>query len=91
MVAAFAEHERRYARKTAKEVVEAFCDRTGLTLEDLKGRSLVRAIAHPRQELMSLLRDAGKSTTWIGQYLGGRDHSTVVLGVKAHKKRQGAQ
>ena len=46
------------------------------------------AIAHPRQEAMWRMRQAGKwSLPQIGRFLGERDHTTVLAGVRAHQKR----
>ena len=46
------------------------------------------AIAHPRQEAMWRMRQAGKwSLPQIGRFLGGRDHTTVLAGVRAHQAR----
>jgi chromosomal replication initiation ATPase DnaA len=47
-----------------------------------------RAISHPRQEAMWRMKQAGKwSLPQIGQFLGKRDHTTVLAGVRAHQKR----
>ena len=46
------------------------------------------AIAHPRQEAMWRMKQAGKwSLPQIGRFLGERDHTTVLSGVRAHQKR----
>ena len=46
------------------------------------------AIAHPRQEAMWRMRQAGKwSLPQIGRFLGERDHTTILAGVRAHQKR----
>jgi chromosomal replication initiation ATPase DnaA len=46
------------------------------------------AIAHPRQEAMWRMRQAGKwSLPQIGRFLGERDHTTVLSGIRAHQKR----
>ncbi len=50
-------------------------------LDDLRGKSRRRTVAHPRQVAMYLLReDAGLSLPQIGDLLGGRDHTTVLHG-----------
>jgi len=60
-------------------VLEAVAAFYGLTLEELTGRSRRQAVAHPRQVACYLLRqEAGLSLPQIGQWLGGRDHSTVL-------------
>ncbi len=55
----------------------------GVSLDDLKGKVRERKIVVPRQVAMYLLReDARLSLPEIGQVLGGRDHSTVLHGVR---------
>jgi len=54
----------------------------GLTVADLTGRRRTADIARARQVAMYLLREEnGLSLPSIGEYLGGRDHSTVSHGV----------
>ena len=68
----------------AQEVAEYY----GLTVDELKGPSHARAIAWPRQEAMARMRaETRNSSTAIGKFLGGRDHSTVLTGVQAHQAR----
>ena len=55
----------------------------GLTPADLTGRRRTADIARARQIAMYLLREEnGLSLPSIGEYLGGRDHSTVSHGVE---------
>lgn len=82
------------AARTMAEVTEVIAVKHGLSLEDLIGRSSRHSIAWPRQEAMFELSQrrlsSGRrrwSTPQIGQFLGGRDHSTVVWGIRAHLKR----
>ncbi len=51
-------------------------------------RSQAWHIAHPRQHLMSLLRDEGYSWGAIGVAFGV-DHTTVIYGVRSHMRRRG--
>jgi chromosomal replication initiator protein len=59
----------------------------GLTLAELRGPSCVRKLSRARQAAYAALKAEGYSTTQIGRWLGGRDHSTVVSGIKAHLAR----
>jgi chromosomal replication initiator protein len=57
-------------------------------VNELCGPSTERRLSRPRQELMFLLYDTGRySYPQIGLFLGGRDHTTVIHGVQAHRKR----
>ena len=60
---------------------------------DQPGASL-RARTLPRQEAFYLawhvVEEDGRrrfSTTQIGRYFGGRDHTTVLHGIRAHERR----
>lgn len=47
-----------------------------------------RPLAYARQEAMWRMMQCGKwSTTRVGIFLGGRDHQTVIHGVKGHQAR----
>ena len=52
-----------------------------LTVDDLRGRSRRRSVATARAMTMYLCRHlAGSHLRQIGEYLGGRDHTTVLHG-----------
>ncbi|HEX5497967.1 MAG TPA: helix-turn-helix domain-containing protein, partial [Thermomicrobiales bacterium] len=52
-------------------------------LRDLLGRSRTKDIVLPRQVAMYLLREeTGASLIEIGHELGGRDHTTVLHGIR---------
>lgn len=70
----------RYMRDIAVEVAE----RNEVTVNDLKGPARTRRYSRPRFEAMYFMRQAGHSTTAIGQYLGGRDHATVINGCRRY-------
>jgi chromosomal replication initiation ATPase DnaA len=62
--------------------------RHGITVEDLRGPCRARRVAWPRQELMwRARRETRLSLPQIGERLGGRDHTTVIHGVRAHQAR----
>jgi len=58
-----------------------------LTVAELRGPSAKHTVAHPRQEAFWLSRAAGYPTTQIGQWYGGRDHTTILWGVRQHQRR----
>ena len=60
----------------------------GLKPGELRARKRTRKVAEARHVAMYIMRNhAGASFPTIGQQLGGRDHSTVVHGCQAVKKR----
>ena len=66
----------------AREVAEKY----GLTVADLKGRSVVRFISRARHEAFWRCLEAGHSSGAIGRWFN-RDHTSVLSGVRAHKER----
>lgn len=66
-----------------EEVLAAVAAYYGLKVADLKGPRKTRNISHPRQVAMYLARRLTRASfPEIGRCLGGKDHSTVVKGVK---------
>lgn len=56
---------------------------TGISVADITGHSRFRHIARARQLVMYLAHHhAGRSYPHIGRHLGGKDHSTVLHGVR---------
>lgn len=83
-------------RLTMKAIIAEVATRHGLTAAELCSSSTAHYIAHPRQEAMYLMRQvqgpAGGprwSLAAIARALGGMDHTTVLHGIRAHKKRNG--
>ncbi|RMF19963.1 MAG: chromosomal replication initiator protein DnaA [Deltaproteobacteria bacterium] len=73
---------------TAEEIEERVTRHFGLKPGDLKARRRTRKVAEARQVAMYMMRHyGGMSFPTIGEYLGGRDHSTVVHGCQAVEKR----
>lgn len=75
-------------KPTMRELAEEVAHRHGLTLEDLKGPSRRQEISQPRQEAMALIcAERRWSLPQIGRFFGGRDHTTVLHGARAHERR----
>ena len=76
-------------RREAKPIIHEVADQHGLFYADLIGPSRERHIAWPRQEAMWRIRQACPhiSLPGIGRLLGGRDHTTILHGIRAHEKR----
>lgn len=69
-------------KTTAKEVLEVVCSYFNLRQSDLKGSSRLAKVVLPRQITMYVLRkDLGLQLENIAEFLGGRDHTTVMHGV----------
>ncbi len=61
------------------DVLDAVSRAFGVSNERLLGRERTREVALPRQVAMYLLREeGGVSLPKIGEFIGGRDHTTVI-------------
>jgi chromosomal replication initiation ATPase DnaA len=73
----------------ARVILEEIANKHAITVADLKGPSRERHIAWPRQEAMKAVKDRlGWSLPRIARLLGGRDHTTILKGIRAHEERQ---
>jgi len=64
-----------------EEVIRTVAQTFGITVDSILGRGRSRQVALPRQIAMYLLRvESNISLPQIGEYLGGRDHTTVMYG-----------
>lgn len=63
----------------------------GLQPRDLKSQTRKRCVAWPRQQAMAELRALGLSWHVIARILGGRDHSTIIYGVRQYERRTGGR
>ena len=62
-----------------------------VSVKELLGRGRRPYVAWPRQEAMWRIRQTGRySLPQIGAFLGGRNHTTVIRGVRAHERRMSA-
>ena len=68
---------------TVEEIQRKVAEHYGIRLSDMIGPKRLRSIARPRQVAMKLSKDlTTRSYPDIGKRFGGRDHSTVMHGVK---------
>ncbi|MBL7150897.1 chromosomal replication initiator protein DnaA [Candidatus Microgenomates bacterium] len=66
-----------------KEALEVIADHFNVKLSQIKGERRLKKFVLPRQILMYLLRhDLRMNLMEIGEFLGGRDHTTVMYGVE---------
>lgn len=74
-----------YARKVRAEIAEKF----GLAIEEIMGEQRSKKIVEARHEIFWRLK---KETKWslpqIGRFMG-RDHTTVLHGLRRYAKRHG--
>jgi hypothetical protein len=72
----------------ARELRDRICARYGVSQVEIVSARRSREVVRARHHLMWLLR---KETHWslphIGRFLGGRDHTTVMHGIRAHEAR----
>ena len=65
-----------------------YCERYGITFDDLRSPSRKQPLARIRQDCMAeIYHNTQLSTTSIGRILN-RDHSTVIHGIRASEARQ---
>lgn len=76
------------------DIARAVAARRCVTVDQLRGPSHREPLVHYRHELMWELRQAcltnGSrrfSFPRIGLFMGGRDHTTIIHGVRAHQQR----
>lgn len=74
-------------KPTMRTIAERVAAKHKLRVADLTGPERSRKYAWPRQEAMYEMQQIGRSTPQIGEFLGGRDHTTVLHGISQHKKR----
>lgn len=68
---------------TLQMIVEIVCDHFQISMDQILSKSRTNEIARPRMIAMYLAKTmTGASQDAIGAFLGGRDHSTVVHGIK---------
>ena len=78
-------------RWSVGRIVRATASRHGLTAGDLIGPKRTRSMVHVRNLAMYLARRlTGRSLDWIGAFFGGRDHTTVMRGIRGVEIRRQA-
>lgn len=75
-----------------KKIAESVANFYSITVDDLIKQSRRKEYVKPRQAAMYLIRrELGSSFPLIGEFFGGRDHTTVMHGVEKVEKAVGAQ
>ncbi len=69
---------------TPQQIMKNVCEIFSITLADLKGNSRKKNFVHPRQIAMYLINDLTDLPLMaIGDVLGGRDHTTIMHGIRS--------
>jgi len=81
---------RTICRNGAAQIVEAVAEEHGVTSDEIRGRGGRAHITRARQHAYAALYRTGRySLGSIGDFIGGRDHSTVFYGLRRHAERMG--
>ena len=73
--------------KTPLAMVKNMCEKLGVSYEAVCGNGRSRNLVLARQTMMAVLKGAtGLSLSEIGNYVGGRDHATVLYAVRQIEK-----
>jgi len=77
---------------SVRKIAECVANFYSITMDDLIKQSRRKEYAKPRQAAMYLTRkELGSSFPSIGEFFGGRDHTTVMHGVEKVEKAVNAQ
>lgn len=65
------------------------CKEIGVEYKDIIGHKRARAVSIPRQRLMYEVHKQFPDLSFpqVGRMFGGRDHTTILHGVRVHKER----
>jgi hypothetical protein len=75
-------------RPTAQQVIRGFCYAKNVSVTELFSNRRTHAIVLLRHELFWTLREQTTlSLPQIGRAMGGRDHTTVLHGIRRHERR----
>ena len=81
------EPQQRPIDHSPEAILGAVAQEFNITVSELKGPRRTRRVSVPRQMAMYLLRDVAQlSFPQIGEFLGGRDHTTVMHGASKIEK-----
>jgi chromosomal replication initiator protein len=75
------------ATKTPAALVREMCEKLGVSYDAVCGSGRSRSLVLARQIMMVVLKEATQlSLTEIGNFVGGRDHATVLYAIKQIEK-----
>ena len=77
--------------KTPMMMVKTMCEKLGVSYDAVCGSGRSRSLVLARQTMMAVLKEATSlSLSEIGNFVGGRDHATVLYAIKQIEKQKGA-
>lgn len=77
------------AVKTPMAMVRDMCEKLGVSYDAVCGNGRSRSLVLARQTMMAVLKEATSlSLAEIGNFVGGRDHATVLYGIKQVEKQK---
>lgn len=79
-------------RWTMVEILQLVAEAYSISTAELRGHGRTKYVSRPRQHAMWLMaRQPHLSLPQIGRFLGERDHTTILHGVRAHAARIAAE
>ncbi len=76
-------------QKTPSTMVKDMCEKLGVSYDAICGSGRSRSLVLARQIMMVVLKEATQlSLTEIGNFVGGRDHATVLYAIKQIEKQK---
>ena len=76
------------------EIADTICRAYGVLLQNIQGKKRTALYVQVRREIAKALRDNGFTLKMIGNFLGGRDHSTIIALLKSkspHVNQDGSE
>lgn len=77
--------EEHAARIRIGQITAEVATRYGVTVERMRSHDKRHVFNAPRWEAWALCQDERFSTPVIGRYFGGRDHTTILHGIRQHR------
>lgn len=75
--------DRRNKNVGVNDILKAVCTYYAVKIPDIKGKKRTKELVIPRQVAMFLIKEmTGTPYMTIGDFLGGRDHTTIMHGVR---------
>lgn len=81
----------RLPKRRSDTIIKECCEKYEISIQELRSKRRKKKLVHARQEVMYwLYAETSLTLPMIGKRLGGRDHTTVLHGLRQHAKRTGS-
>jgi len=70
------------------KIAARVAEKHGVTVERMRSHDRRQVFMPPRWEAWTLCSEAGHSTPVIGRFFGGRDHTTILHGIRKERERR---